>query len=213
MTKARVKLWYTLPDTSYLRKAVLSSLLDAVETYNESVKEGDEEDFSKLLGDIVLRGFEYDVRYGLKIEDVELIAPAIGNLLHFLEDVALSLVYVKKGKNGIKSLSAFPLDINPLKTVDIGRSMFSNDSLKLLFGTFEPTRTYFLHKQGNVLEIKSSDDNTTIHINADEYVDNIKNDLLSGIYNVEEILKMHTLLGVLRPKVQWLKVMMRYALK
>ena len=45
MTKAIVKLWYTLPDTSYLREAILSLLSDAVGTYSESVKEGDEEDF------------------------------------------------------------------------------------------------------------------------------------------------------------------------
>ena len=113
-----------------MKEAVLSSISDAFETYNESLEEGDEEDFNELLKGIIGRAFEYGARYGLTIDGQELIAPAIGNLIDFFEDIALSMLYARKGKRGVLELSNFPLEINPLRDVDLDRLLFYDDSLK-----------------------------------------------------------------------------------
>ncbi|MBO8174869.1 MAG: hypothetical protein H0Z18_06380 [Thermococcus sp.] len=212
MTKIKIRLWYTLPTAGYLREAVLSSLSDTMETYSESVEEGDEENFNELLKDIISRAFEYDmVRYGLKIGDIELIAPAIGNLIDFFEDVAWSILYARKGRKGILDLSNLPLEVNPLRGMDLERSLFYTDSLKLLFGTFEPIRTLLFHKRGDILEITSLDKMLKINVNAGEYADVLEKDILRAVRDVERIVEMFSPLKSLRPRIQWIKAVIKYS--
>ncbi|USS40966.1 hypothetical protein NF865_01735 [Thermococcus aggregans] len=208
----RVHLWYTLPTKDYLKDAVLSSLSDTMETYTESVEEGDEEDFNELLKGIISRAFEYNmIRYGLKIGDIELIAPAIGNLIDFLEDVALSILYARKGREGILDLSNLPLEVNPLRGMNLERSLFYTESLKLLFGTFDPIRTLFFHKGGDILEITSLDRRLKINIDAGEYADVLEKDILRAVRDVERILEMFSPLKLLRPRIQWIKAIIKYS--
>jgi len=147
----------------------------------------------------------------LIIKGQELIAPAVGNLIDFFEDIALSILYARKGKRGLLELSNFPLEINPLRDVNLDRVLFYNDSLKLLFGTFDPIKTIFLSRTGDILKIKSPENRVIVYIGAEEYARGIEDDLVRGVSAVEEILKTFTPLRVLYPRIQWIKVIMKYA--
>lgn len=214
-----VHLWYILPTKEQLKEAVLSSLSDAVETYIESVREGDEEDFNELLKSILSRAFEYDVKYGLEVDGKELIAPACGNLIEFFEDVALSIVYAVGGKDAIAKLMSLPVEVNPLRNNPVTKNMsiedilFPGGSLKLFFGTFDPIKFIRYRRHAKILEIESPNNGVTIRVGVDEYVEGIWKDLMRGMREVEEALKMFTPLQALYPKIQWVKLITKYVLE
>ncbi len=213
-----VHLWYTLPTKDYLKGAVVSSLSDTVETYTESVEEGDEEDFNELLKGIISRAFEYGVKYGLAVNGRELIAPACGNLIDFFEDVALSIVYAGGGKDSIIELMSLPVEVNPLRNNPVTRNMsieevfFPEGPLKLFFGTFDLIKFVLYRKHSKILEIESPDNGVTVRVGVEEYVEGIREKLIRGVHEVEEALKTFTPLRALYPKIQWAKVVARYAL-
>jgi len=219
MTKIKIRLWYILPTKEQLREAVLSSLSDAVETYTESVGEGDEEDFNELLKSILSRAFEHDVKYGLEVNGKELIAPACGNLIEFFEDVALSIVYAVEGKDAIVKLMSLPVELNPLrnnpvtKNMSIEETLFPEGSLKLFFGTFDPIKFILYRRHTKILEIESPNNGVTVRVGVEEYVEGTWEDLMRGMRELEEALKMFTPLQALYPKIQWVKVITKYVLE
>lgn len=46
---------------------------------------------------------------------------------------------------------------------------------------------------------------------VEEYVEDIREDLIRGVHEMEEILKTLTPLRILYPRIQWIKVVVRYA--